>query len=115
MIGETLVKFALTKPGAKKIALVTQRDEGPNSKIREAEGAGHRAGRKHHPGEGGDGHDGPGEASQEQSLMWFSSVCIRANFSLAVFFCKKGFKTTFVSTESRPSRIQISASAFPKP
>src|SRR5262245_30104888 len=35
-IGETLVKFALTKPGAKKIALVTQPDEGPNSKIREA-------------------------------------------------------------------------------
>ena len=35
-IGETLVNFALTKPGAKKIALVTQPDEGPNSKIREA-------------------------------------------------------------------------------
>lgn len=35
-IGETLVNFALTKPGVKKIALVTQPDEGPNSKIREA-------------------------------------------------------------------------------
>lgn len=35
-IGETLVSFAMTKPGAKKIALVTQPDEGPNSKIREA-------------------------------------------------------------------------------
>jgi branched-chain amino acid transport system substrate-binding protein len=35
-IGETLVNFALTKPGVKKVALVTQPDEGPNSKIREA-------------------------------------------------------------------------------
>src|SRR5688572_22265195 len=35
-IGETLVAFAMTKPGVKKIALVTQPDEGPNSKIREA-------------------------------------------------------------------------------
>ncbi len=35
-IGETLVNFALTKPGTKKFALVTQSDEGPNSKIREA-------------------------------------------------------------------------------
>jgi branched-chain amino acid transport system substrate-binding protein len=35
-IGETLVNFAFTKPGVKKFALVTQPDEGPNSKIREA-------------------------------------------------------------------------------
>jgi branched-chain amino acid transport system substrate-binding protein len=35
-IAETLVNFALTKPGVKKIALVTQPDEGPNSKIRAA-------------------------------------------------------------------------------
>ncbi|HZV21487.1 MAG TPA: ABC transporter substrate-binding protein [Hyphomicrobiales bacterium] len=33
---ETIVNFALTKPGAKRIATVTQPDEGPSSKIREA-------------------------------------------------------------------------------
>jgi branched-chain amino acid transport system substrate-binding protein len=35
-IADTLVNFAFTKPGVKKIALVTQPDEGPNSKIRAA-------------------------------------------------------------------------------
>ncbi len=35
-IADTIVDFALTKPGAKSIALVTQPDEGPNSKIRAA-------------------------------------------------------------------------------
>ena len=34
-IADTLVNFAFTKPGVKKIALVTQPDEGPNSKIRD--------------------------------------------------------------------------------
>jgi branched-chain amino acid transport system substrate-binding protein len=35
-IADTLVNFAFTKPGVKKVALVTQPDEGPNSKIRAA-------------------------------------------------------------------------------
>jgi branched-chain amino acid transport system substrate-binding protein len=35
-ISETIVSFALTKPGVKNIATVTQPDEGPNSKIRDA-------------------------------------------------------------------------------
>jgi branched-chain amino acid transport system substrate-binding protein len=35
-ISETIVSFGLTKPGARKFATVTQPDEGPNSKIRDA-------------------------------------------------------------------------------
>jgi len=36
-IGATIVEFALSKPGVKSIAIVTQSDEGPYSKIRVAQ------------------------------------------------------------------------------
>jgi branched-chain amino acid transport system substrate-binding protein len=36
-IGATIVEFALSKPGVKSIAVVTQKDEGPYSKIRVAQ------------------------------------------------------------------------------
>src|SRR5262249_46991806 len=104
-IGETLVNFALTKPGVKKFALVTQPDEGPSSKIREAAAKLKALGIE--PVASITLEKGQTDTTQQVKLLKSKapdvvlvslypgeiSALIRDSY-------KEGFKTTFVSTES---------------
>ncbi len=104
-IGETLVNFALTKPGAKRIALVTQPDEGPNSKIRDALAKLKALGIE--PVESITLKTGTTDTTEQVKLLKSKApdVVLVSLYpaeisSLLRDAYKEGLKTTFVSTES---------------
>jgi branched-chain amino acid transport system substrate-binding protein len=104
-IADTLVNFALTKPGVKKIALVTQPDEGPNSKIRAAAAKLKELGIE--PVASVTLEKGATDTTEQVKLLQSKapdvvlvSLYPEEMASLIRDSYRTGFKTTFVSTES---------------
>lgn len=104
-IADTLVNFAMTKPGVKKIALVTQPDEGPNSKIRAAAAKLKEMGIE--PVASVTLEKGATDTTEQVKLLKSKtpdvvlvSLYPAEMASLIRDSYKVGFKTTFVSTES---------------
>ena len=104
-IADTLVNFALTKPGAKRIALVTQPDEGPNSKIRAAAAKLKELGIE--PVASITLEKGATDTTEQVKLLQSKApdVILVSLYPTEIAALlrdsyKAGFKTTFVSTES---------------
>ncbi len=104
-IADTIVNFALTKPGVKKIALVTQPDEGPSSKIRAAAAKLKQMGIE--PVASLMLDKGTTDTSEQVKLLMSKApdVVLVSLYPTEIATLlrdsyKAGFKTTFVSTES---------------